>query len=52
MSLKEANEVVNKKIYNTRLKSSHLKQALMKKYRKAITEKIIAIFEHNYSNVT
>lgn len=34
-----------------RMKNGYLKSALLKKYRKAITEKLLAIFEHNHNNV-
>ena len=33
------------------MKNFSLKSALMKKYRKAITEKLLAILEHNFNNV-
>ena len=45
MGPKEANDAVNKKISMIRMKNSYHKSALMKKYRKAITEKLIAIFD-------
>ena len=33
------------------MKPSFLKHALIKKYRKIITEKILSIFENNFSNM-
>lgn len=51
MSLKEINDSVTKKVSILRMKSSFLKHALNKKFRKVITEKIMAIFEQNFSNM-
>lgn len=45
---KEANMTLDKKINMLRLQRSLLKQALIKKYRKTITDKILQLFENQY----
>lgn len=51
LTAKEIHELVNKKTGMLRMKPSFLKHALIKKYRKIITEKILSIFENNFSNM-
>jgi len=42
---------MDKKISLLRMQRSFLKQALHKKYRKAITDKMMSLFEYNYSQM-
>ena len=48
---RDANTALDKKINMLRMQRSFLKQALNKKLRRAITEKLMGLFEHNYNQM-
>ena len=48
---KESKEAMEKKMSNFRMQKKEIRSALVKKYRKAITDKILNLFEAQYSQL-